>query len=306
MELVSDLKTRTYYYDGKQFTIYAPKLGYYATMAAPPTNRAFLKTLYDKFGIELPLEDLFRWSDGDGFDVRALTAGYSAGTATLDGVATDHWAFRQGDYDWEVWIQQGDQPLPRKLTIVDRTDPAMPGYTARLSWTLNPTFAADDFTFTPGPDATRHPARHSRGASEMKLSTFMKGAALFVLVMGQIDMADARGGRGGGAAAAAAAVAAVAAAAASARWRRGHPQQRLDEHGPRRRQQLQPGWRRQLQPRWRRQQLRAAAAAPAGVAVPGSAVVAAAGRAATAGRAARAIAGRARSRAAASADAAAA
>src|SRR3954468_5194426 len=151
MELVSDLKTRTYYYDGRQFTIYAPKLGYYATMAAPPTNRAFLKSLYDKYGIELPLEDLFRWSDGDESDVRALTAGYSAGTATIDGVETDHWAFRQGDYDWEVWIQKGDQPLPRKITIVDRTDPAMPGYTARLTWTLNPTFAADDFTYTPDP-----------------------------------------------------------------------------------------------------------------------------------------------------------
>lgn len=154
MDLVSDLKTRSYYFDGHQFTIFAPKLNYYATLAAPATNRAFLRTLYDRFGIELPLEDLFRWSDGDESDVRALTAGFSAGTATIDGVATDHWAFRQGDYDWEVWIQQGDQPLPRKITIVDRTDPAFPAYTARLSWTVNPTFAADDFTYTPGQGAT--------------------------------------------------------------------------------------------------------------------------------------------------------
>lgn len=155
IELTSDIKNRTYFYDGKQFTIYAPKLGYYASMPAPPTNREFLKSLYDKYGIELPLEDLFRWSDGDESDIRALTSGFSVGTATIDGVKTDHWAFRQGDYDWEVWIEQGDRPLPRKLTIVDRTDPAMPGYTARLKWTLNPVFAASDFTFTPGQDATR-------------------------------------------------------------------------------------------------------------------------------------------------------
>jgi hypothetical protein len=25
---------------------------------------------------------------------------------------TDHWAFRQGDFDWEVWIEQGDRPVP--------------------------------------------------------------------------------------------------------------------------------------------------------------------------------------------------
>ena len=35
--------------------------------------------------------------------------------ATIDGVATDHYAFREADVDWEVWIQKGDQPLPRKL-----------------------------------------------------------------------------------------------------------------------------------------------------------------------------------------------
>jgi hypothetical protein len=155
VELLSDLKTRRYIYDGKQFTIYAPKLGYYASLPAPPTNREFLKTLYDKTGISLPLEDLFRWNDGDDSDLKALTAGFSAGTATLDGVETDHWAFRQGDYDWEVWIDKGDKPLPRKLVIIDRTDPTMPGYTARLKWTVNPPLTDSDFTFAPDSSAKR-------------------------------------------------------------------------------------------------------------------------------------------------------
>ena len=155
MELTSDIKNRRYYYDGSKFTVHAPKLGFYATMPAPATNREFLKTLDEKFGIELPLEDLFRWSDGDDSDVRALTSGFSVGTATIDGVETDHWAFRQGDFDWEVWIEKGDRPLPRKLSIIDRTDKTMPGYTARLNWVVNPTFAASDFTFTPDASATQ-------------------------------------------------------------------------------------------------------------------------------------------------------
>ena len=149
IDLISDIKSRRYVYDGKDFTVYAPKLGYYATMPAPPTNQEFLKSIYDKFGISLPLEDLFRWSDGDQSDIQALTAGFSVGTATIDGVETDHWAFRQGDYDWEVWIQKSGPPLPKKLVIVDRSDPAMPGYTARLTWTVNPTLADSDFSFTP-------------------------------------------------------------------------------------------------------------------------------------------------------------
>ena len=151
------IRDRQYFYDGKTFTIYSPKLNFYASEPAPATNREFLKALYDKYGISLPLEDLFRWSDGDQSDVEALTSGFSMGAATIDGVLTDHWAFRQGDFDWEVWIEQGDRPLPRKLVIVDRTDPAMPAYIARLSWTPNAALAAQDFAFVPGSSAMRIP-----------------------------------------------------------------------------------------------------------------------------------------------------
>lgn len=153
----SDVMNRQYFYDGKTFTIFSPKLKFYATSAAPPNNREFLKAVYDKFGISFPLEDLFRWNDGDKSDLQALTSGFSVGTATIDGVQTNHWAFRQGDFDWEVWIEQGDRPLPRKLVIVDRSDPAKPAYIARLNWTLNPPLTASDFTFVPGKDASRIP-----------------------------------------------------------------------------------------------------------------------------------------------------
>jgi hypothetical protein len=152
-----DLRDRQFFYDGKTFTINAPKLNFYATAPAPATNQEFLKALYERFGISLPLEDLFRWNDGDHSDIDALTSAFSMGTANVDGVATDHWAFRQGVFDWEVWIERGDRPIPRKLVIVDRTDPALPAFSARLNWTLNPALTAADFTFVPGKDAMRIP-----------------------------------------------------------------------------------------------------------------------------------------------------
>lgn len=151
----SDMKSRQYFYDGKNFTIYSPNMKFYASAPAPATNQEFLKAVYDKFGISLPLEDLFRWNDGDDSDIQALTSGFSVGTATIDGIPTDHFAFRQGDFDWEVWIEQGARPLPRKLVIIDRTDPAMPAYTARLNWTLEPRLAEAEFTFAPDKDAKR-------------------------------------------------------------------------------------------------------------------------------------------------------
>ncbi len=156
IDYVSDMKSRRFIYDGKSFTVYSPKLGYYASVPAPGTNREVLDAIYNKFGISLPLVDLFRWGEGMNADrIKALKSAYDVGPATIDGAATEHYAFREPDIDWEVWIQKGDQPLPRKLVIVDRTDPARPTFTSRLSWQVNPSYSDADFSFVPGADAKR-------------------------------------------------------------------------------------------------------------------------------------------------------
>ena len=163
----SDIKRRRFIYDGKTFTVHSPTLGFYASTPAPPTNREVLDTVYNKFGIRVPLEDLFRWGDGSHADrIQALKSAYEVGSATIDGVPTDHFAFREAEVDWEVWIQKGDQPLPRKLVIVDRTDPSRPTFTARLNWQLNPTFTDADFTFVPDANAKRIQLATYKGAGE--------------------------------------------------------------------------------------------------------------------------------------------
>jgi hypothetical protein len=154
IDVESNLKTRRFVYDGRQFTVFSPKLGYFATVAAPSTNRETLDFLWNKFRVALPLEDLFRWSDPSGARDNRLQSGFRVGTVTLDGVDTDQYVFREPGFDWQIWIQQGEQPVPRRVVIVDRTDPAQPAYTARLTWDVNPTFAPDEFAFHPAKGAT--------------------------------------------------------------------------------------------------------------------------------------------------------
>jgi hypothetical protein len=149
---VSDLKARSFIYDGKNFTVYAPLLGLYATVPAPATNQEVLDTAYNKFGIALPLEDLIRWTEPNDIHPVDLKSAYKLGTATLDGVKTDHYVFRGPQLDWEIWLQQGEQPLPRKLVIVDRTNAAMPTFTSRLAWRVDPSLTDADFAFKPGKD----------------------------------------------------------------------------------------------------------------------------------------------------------
>lgn len=155
IDVVSDEWTRRYLYDGREFTLYAPKLGYYSTWPAPATIQATIQDVETRFGISLPLDDLFRWTGPDGARADSLVSAFLVGTDTIDGVKTNHYAFREGEIDWQVWIQQSGQPLPLKVAIVDRRDPAAPGYVSRLTWTLNPPLTDDDFAFRPAKDAVR-------------------------------------------------------------------------------------------------------------------------------------------------------
>ncbi len=65
IEVDTAMKKRTFYYNGKTFTMNAPELGFYATVSAPPTIGQTLDVLWDKYQIDLPLDDLFRWVDRD-------------------------------------------------------------------------------------------------------------------------------------------------------------------------------------------------------------------------------------------------
>jgi hypothetical protein len=158
LEIVSDRKSRTFVYDGKQLSVVSPQLGYYATVAAPPTIRQMLDQVRAKYGISLPLDDLFRWNDPASRTGREqVSSAFAVGDATIDGVATTQYAFREGKIDWQVWIEKGDKPLPRKLVIIDHADEANPTYTAVLSWNTSPTLTAEDFAFRPPQGAKRIP-----------------------------------------------------------------------------------------------------------------------------------------------------
>jgi len=152
--VADDRKVRQFLYDGKTFTIFSPRMGFYATVPAKPTIREMMATAYDKFKIELPLADLFRWGTDDDHRDK-ITSGVAVGYAKINGVDADQYAFREGNIDWQVWIQRGDKPLPLKIVITDTSDNAMPEYGAVLHWTTAAKFNDATFAFNPPKDAKK-------------------------------------------------------------------------------------------------------------------------------------------------------
>jgi hypothetical protein len=146
-----DRRDEHLFYDGKTFTIFGGRAGYYASFDAPPTL-AELKGVLEKRGVDLPLADLFYWgSDQD--KSGEITAATTIGTSNIEGTACNHYAFHQKDVDWELWVEQGQQPLPRKVVITTTSEKTRPQHSMVLTWDLSPRLGDDLFVFTPPPQA---------------------------------------------------------------------------------------------------------------------------------------------------------
>jgi len=155
LEVEGDIKNRTYVYDGTQLTMFVPDLNVYAETAAPGTLGELVGMLLDA-GVEMPLID-FLYHGNAGSLTEDVRVGLVVGESEVDGVATDHLAFRQPNVDWQMWVEKGKQALPRKMLITTRYHVGDPQYQATLRWDLKPNIDAKSFVFVPPSGATKIP-----------------------------------------------------------------------------------------------------------------------------------------------------
>jgi hypothetical protein len=142
------LAKRELLYDGKTVTLYEPAHKYYSTVEFTGTNSALIDRMESKYGVQIPLEDLFLFGTPEAkFD--QFESAMNAGQAIVGGEICDHYAFRQKGLDWQIWIATGAKPLPRKVVITRRDDEARPQSVSVMTWNLKPTFTDAVFKFTP-------------------------------------------------------------------------------------------------------------------------------------------------------------
>lgn len=157
----SDRRHRLVVYDGKTFTVYSKSSGYYAQAPMAGTVYELANRLEGEYPVQLPLLDLFAWAD-DQAKRPEIRMARVVGFATIRGVACDQYVFREEGRDWQVWIQRGAQPLPRRLVVTVTSKPPRPQYSADYDWTLNPQIAATTYQFTPPASAIQVPLARVR------------------------------------------------------------------------------------------------------------------------------------------------
>lgn len=152
-QMRSARSARDLMYDGKTVVLYMPEQKYYSKAPFNDNLAELVERLRARFGVEIPMADLFLWGTPQA-PLDRMSSAMNAGQDIVDGTLCDQYAFRQGDFDWQIWIATGPRPLPRKLVITNRTDEARPQSVSLIRWNLSPRFADSLFTFTPPAGAT--------------------------------------------------------------------------------------------------------------------------------------------------------
>jgi hypothetical protein len=150
-----DSSEASLFYDGKSFSVQRKGAEYYATAPAPPTVDQAIDALREKLDVEAPTADLL-FSDPYAVLTKNVQAGAYLGPDNIEGTGCHHLVFRSSEVDWQLWIEDGPKPVPRKLVITSKRIKGEPQLEATLSkWDMAPQLAADLFEFKPPPGATQ-------------------------------------------------------------------------------------------------------------------------------------------------------
>lgn len=154
IKMLSARNERELYWDGKVVTLFTPAQKYYSQVEFAGTAGELVKKLEERYNVEVPMSDLFTWGT-PAAPLDKLESAMNAGQDFIDKDLCDHYAFRKGMIDFQIWITTGNKPLPRKIVITNRADEARPQSVSLLDWNLKPTFTNAMFKFVPPKGATK-------------------------------------------------------------------------------------------------------------------------------------------------------
>ena len=142
-------------FDGKTVSLYGNNAKAYVQADAAGTIDQLIDRLQSTTGGAMPGADLLLTNSFDELTATVIEARH-IGQGVIDGVECEHLAFRGVDTDWQIWIESGARPIPRKYVITSKTLAAAPQYSLKIKeWKTDVPAEADTYVFKPPADAKK-------------------------------------------------------------------------------------------------------------------------------------------------------
>ena len=141
--------SREFYLHDGQVVVFNSDNGVYSKASVPGEIDPALEYALDELEIDLPLADLvgndpYSHLVQEGDEVLYLTA-----KARVAGADCHHVAVRTDDLDVQLWIQEGNQPLPRRIVLTNKWAGGSPRFVANMMWNIEPEIDSNIFNFAP-------------------------------------------------------------------------------------------------------------------------------------------------------------
>jgi hypothetical protein len=140
-----DLSAKELWYDGKTLTIQDHLTNIHGVVPAAGTIDATTALLVEKYGLFLPLAEIFSADSYAKYSEAARTRLY-LGIHDVNGRPAHHLLFTGDHADWQIWIDAGEVPLPLKIVVNQFDTLGEPQQTIVLSeWDLEATLPDENF-----------------------------------------------------------------------------------------------------------------------------------------------------------------
>jgi hypothetical protein len=140
-------------FDGKTISVLNGEANVYAQAPQPGALDDAIVYFVRDLGMRLPLARLLTSRAPEELERRVQSLVYVERTTVLP-VPVHHIAGRAGNVDVQLWIADGDQPLPLRIVLTYVDEPGQPQFRAQfLDWKTEPPGGTDTFRFTPPPGA---------------------------------------------------------------------------------------------------------------------------------------------------------
>jgi hypothetical protein len=144
-------------FDGQRITVYSAAHEGYAEAEIPGSLDEVLVHFLRDLKMRMPLALMFSGRFPQEMEKRLEDLTFVE-VSVLTDTPCVHLAGRTDQVDFQVWIPQTGDPLPRRLTITYRDQEGQPEFWADFSnWNIAPTISSSDFTFTPPAGSERIP-----------------------------------------------------------------------------------------------------------------------------------------------------
>jgi hypothetical protein len=118
-------------FDRKTIVIHNRPDRIFTRIEAPGSIDQMIQGLRLEHGVDIPGADLLLAKNFEQLTEGMIDAKH-IGMGVIDGVECEHLAFRNQDTDWQLWVEAGARPAPRKYVITSKTVAQAPQYTLRI------------------------------------------------------------------------------------------------------------------------------------------------------------------------------